>query len=96
MTKCDSCTAKQKQKKLDTVPYLVHEAEMARNERHVKRLIISLVATIIMLFAANAAWLYAWCQYDYSGEEITVDASDGIANYIGNDGDITNGENYGP
>ena len=46
------------------------------------------------------AWLWAWSQYDYTSEDsttttetssIVIDADDGIANYIGNDGDIVNG-----
>ena len=49
------------------------------------------------MFATNAIWAYVWCQYDYSSEETstvtTVDGKDGTANYIGNNGDIHNGEN---
>lgn len=66
-----------------TIPYLVYESTMARMDRNIKRLIIALIICIIVIFACNAYWLYAWMQYDYSGEEITVDSSDGIANYIG-------------
>jgi hypothetical protein len=69
---------------------------MARNERAVKRLVIALIVAIALIFASNAVWLYAWMQYDYSSdmttsEKINVDGKDGIANYIGNDGDIVNG-----
>lgn len=76
------------------VPYLVYEGQMARNERVIKRLIIALIVAIVLVFASNAVWLYAWCQYDYTSDmsTIEVDGKDGIANYIGNDGDITNGE----
>lgn len=64
--------------------------------RTLNKLIAIVIVCICLLFASNAAWLYAWCQYDYSSEEIvTVDGKDGIANYIGNDGDIVNGENHG-
>lgn len=58
------------------------------------KLIAIVIVCICLLFASNAAWLYAWGQYDYSSEEIVVeqDAQDGgNANYIGNDGDILNG-----
>ena len=69
---------------------------MARNERTIKKLIIALILTILLMFASNGIWLYAWMQYDYSGtyEEIIVeqDAQDGgDTNYIGNDGEIYNG-----
>lgn len=79
-----------------TVPYIVYEGEMARNERHIKRLIIALIVAVALIFASNLAWLIAWCQYDYSSEEtattIELDGGDGgNANFIGNDGDIYNG-----
>lgn len=75
----------------ESVPYIVHEGAMARNERTVKRMIIALVASIVLLFASNALWLYAWFSYDYVSS-VTVDGKEGVANYIGNDGDIYNGE----
>lgn len=80
-----------------SIPYFAHEGMIARNERTIKRLIVSLIIAVILIFASNALWLYAWMQYDYvstettSSKEVEVDAKDGIANYIGNDGDITNG-----
>lgn len=62
---CSSC----KEKKVDPVPYIVHESAMARNERTIKRLVIALIVTVVMLFACNAAWLYVWQLYDYTSEE---------------------------
>lgn len=80
------------------VPYIVYEGEQARAERHSKRLVTALIVTILLLFGTNALWLCFWMQYDYSGEELTtthlIEAKDGIANYIGNSGDIVNGSNY--
>lgn len=94
MANCESC--KKVQNAPESVPYIVHESSMARMERQIKRLWIAVIVTVCLLFVSNAAWLYCWCQYDYSSEEIvTVDGKDGIANYIGNDGDIVNGENHG-
>ncbi len=80
-----------------SVPYIVYEGEQARLERHTKRLVIALIITILLLFASNALWLHAWMQYDYVGEEtfmkeVLVDAKQGVANYVGNNGDIVNGE----
>lgn len=76
-----------------TVPYVVHEATVARQERQIKRMWISLIVAIAIVFASNALWLWAWMQYDYSSEEIIVDAEDnGNANYIGQDGNIYNGQ----
>ena len=81
----------------DQVPYIVHESTVARMERTTRRLIIALLFTIVLWFTSNALWLLAWINYDYIGTETTttteVDGTDGIANYIGNNGDIANGEN---
>jgi hypothetical protein len=94
MSNCDAC---KNVKKTEPVPYIVHESAQARNERTVKRLVIALIVAIALIFASNAIWLYAWMQYDYTSEEsvVDVDANDGVANYIGNDGDIVNGADYG-
>ena len=77
------------------IPFIVYESESAKSERTIKRLIIALILSIVLIFASNAIWLWAWCQYDYSSNETitTVDGKDGTANYIGNNGDINNGEN---
>lgn len=80
------------------VPYAAYEGLQVRHERTVKRLIIAIIIIAIMMFASNMAWLYAWQSYDYESEEtaVIVDSKDGgNANYIGNDGDITNGKDSG-
>lgn len=82
-----------------SIPYIAYESEMVRNERHIKRLIIALIVAVTAIFLSNAAWLFAWCQYDYSSSSeetvIEIDSTDGgNANYIGNDGDIYNGKDY--
>lgn len=71
------------------------EGLQARNERTVKRLIAVVIITIALLFISNAIWLWAWSSYDYASSENSVDLSTdggGDANFIGNDGNITNGE----
>lgn len=78
------------------IPFVVFESISSRYERVVKHLITAIIIIVILLFASNAIWVYEWTQYDYSSEEsVDIDAKDGTANYIGNDGDITNGENSG-
>lgn len=79
------------------VPYLAYEATQARNERTVKRLIIALIVITALMFASNIAWLYCWMQYDYESTEtfVDLDSRTGPANYIGNDGDIYNGQSEG-
>ena len=66
---CEDC----KEKSVAPVPYIVHESSMARNERTVKRLIVALIVSICLLFASNAAWLWAWMQYDYTSTESVVE-----------------------
>lgn len=84
---------------MENIPFVVFENAVARMERITKRLVIALILSVFLIFLSNIAWLYAWMQYDYSSSAtttetstVTVDGKDGIANYIGNDGDITNGE----
>ena len=72
-----------------TVPYVVHEATAARQERQIRRMWIALIVAVALIFASNAIWLYAWMQYDYESYEVTADG-DSNANYIGQDGDIYN------
>lgn len=75
------------------VPYIVYEGEQARHERTIKRLIIALVVAIALIFLSNAAWLLYISGFDVTDSSISVETQDGIANYIGQNGDITNGEN---
>ena len=76
-----------------TIPYFAHESEMARAERQIKRMWIALLVCITLIFASNALWLWVWNSYDFYTEEVVVDSRDGgNANYIGQDGDIYNGE----
>lgn len=75
----------------NNIPYIVYESSLAREERQQKRLVVVIVILIILLFITNAVWVYFWNQYDYS---VDVKSDEGgIANYIGNDGDINNGTN---
>lgn len=81
-----------KEEKVNNVPYIVHEGEVARQERHIKRLIAIILILIGLLFASNMAWLYVWNSYDYTTDTQTVDLNSqkGNANYIENGGEILN------
>ena len=75
------------------VPYIAFEAQMTRYEVTIKRLIVALCLAIALLFASNVAWLWFFSQFDISDTAVTLDSQDeGTNNYVGNDGDITNGE----
>ena len=78
-----------------SVPYIVYEGTTARFERTVKRLLIALLITILLMVGTNMAWLYVWNQYDFSSESYTIEGQDNAnANYLesGMDGVINNGE----
>lgn len=89
----DTHTGQISESNVAPVPYIVHEGTMARMERTVRRLWIAVLLAVILLFASNSAWLWAWMQFDYINTESNVDvnARYGVANYIGEDGGITNG-----
>ena len=74
------------------IPYIAFEAEMARHERTIRRLLIALVASIMLIFISNIAWLLFFNQFDYASDMVTLDSRDaGNASYIGADGVIDNG-----
>lgn len=77
----------------NTVPYIVYEGEQARNERNIKRLVTALIIAIVLIFASNAAWLYAWMQYDYLYESTTYSyEQDGLGtNIIGDRNRVNDG-----
>ena len=70
------------------VPYIVHESAQARAERTARRLTVALVIAVVLIFASNALWLWAWMQYDYTSEE-TVYTQDGQGvNIIGDENHV--------
>ena len=80
------------------VPYVVHESAMARQERQSKRLWAVIIVLIVSLILTNLSWIIYEKSFEdiVTTEEIIVDADDdGNANYIGHDGNIYNGEDYG-
>lgn len=78
------------QNRFADVPYIVFEGELARAERHIKRLWIALIVAIVALLACNCVWIWYINQYDFESYEV-VAQGEGNANFIGNDGDIYNG-----
>ena len=74
----------------NNVPYIVFEGSQARMERTNRRLWITTIILIALLFLTNGAWLYYENQFEDT--VITQESADGVNNYVGNDGDIFNGE----
>ena len=90
---CETCKEKRKviaQTPKD-VPYIAHESAVARLERVIKRLWVLALVLIVLLAASNAAWIWWESQYETIETTITQENSEGYNNYIGNDGDIVNG-----
>ena len=98
---CESCRktdGKPSDGKGQSVPFVVHESAQARNERTVKRLVIAIIVLALLWFATIGIGIYAWMQYDYTGEETVTDyTQDGEGlNIIGNrnTAGIYNGTNF--
>lgn len=71
------------------------ERMQAKDERNDRWRNIIIITLIILLVVTNAMWLVAWNQYDYVDYAVDMDTGEGgDANYIGNDGDITYGEDF--
>ena len=88
MADCKSC--KVKEQHAEPVPFIVHEGTMARAERTAKRLWITILLLIVLLVGTNAGWI--WYQSQFEDIAISQENEDGYNNFIGNDGDIFNGE----
>ena len=74
---------------------LAFERMQAKDERNDRWRNIIIVLLIVLLVVTNAMWLWAWNQYDYESTTTEVSADNGIANYIGRNGDINNGKDSG-
>lgn len=80
-------------RELMTIPYIVYESTLEKEDRQQKRLVVIIAILVAMLFISNAIWIYAWNSYDYVEEYSDVELNsegEGNANYIGEDGDINN------
>lgn len=71
------------------VPYIVFETELARMERMVKRLFITVIVLICFLVGTNAYWI--WYENQFIDEvTVTQENDDGHNNYVDGDGTINN------
>jgi hypothetical protein len=68
------------------ISYNAYEFSLAILERTIKRLWITLIICLAMLFISNAIWVYYFSQYDYvATTETTTYSQDGQGtNIIGN------------
>ena len=90
--KCNNCGM---ESETANIPFVVYQATAARQERQIKRMWIVVLVLIVALIASNIAWIIYERSFEeiMTTEEIIVDAdNNGNANYIGQDGNIYNGE----
>ena len=83
MANCENC--KKTQNSPENVPYIVHESSMARMERQIKRLWITVLVLIVMLVATNGAWILHESQMETIYQEVTQEADTGTNNFVGGD-----------
>lgn len=68
---------------IESVPYLVHEGILVRQERTIKRLWILCIIIFLAFVGSNAAWIYYESQWEViketTSQEVSqdVDAEDG-------------------
>lgn len=89
---CETCKDKEAHAP-ESVPYIAHESAMARAERTVKRLWITILTLIFLFVGSNCAWI--WYESQFEDIEIVQENADGYNSFIGNDGDIVYGETNG-
>lgn len=71
------------------IPYFVHEGDMARQERTIRRLWILCIILIALLAITNGAWI--WYENQFIDEvTVTQENGDGYNNYVDGDGTINN------
>lgn len=88
---CNTC--KEKQKEAKPVPHAAYELTVGRLCKINFHLYIVIIILIVALVLSNGAWIYYESQWEtVETTEITQDNENGYNNYIGNDGDIHNGQ----
>ncbi len=57
----------------ESVPYIVHEGDMARLERGNRRLLIALAISVVVLLLNNIAWLIH-VEHSQKTQEYTIES----------------------
>lgn len=79
---CNGCG---ENKKVADIPYIVHESAMARMERQLKRLWITILVLIVFLVGTNVAWIWYESQFEDVYQEVVQEADNGTNNFVGGD-----------
>lgn len=100
---CKSCGEIRKQAEDNHGSKYYTEMIVAALERTIKRMLMAIMALAalslvlaFLLYNNNRMWLEYISQYDFESYAVDLTTEGGgNANYIGNDGDIINGEGFG-
>lgn len=84
MANCETCKGKEAHAP-ENVPYIVHESAMARSERTIKRLWITILTLIFLLVGSNCVWIWWNSQWETVYQEVTQEADNGTNNFVGGD-----------
>ena len=86
---CNSCRTK-----MAVMPIAQHEKDQNRLIGIIKWLIAVIVILIVLFVGSNVGWLIYNSRFEVVEESTTItqENAEGYNNYIGNDGDIVNGE----
>ena len=89
----DHTDDKNTDKKPVSVPFIVHESALARQERTIKRLWILVILLIALLAGSNGAWIWYESQFEdvVTTETYESNAEDGGVAIVNRDGEV----NYG-
>ena len=87
---CNSCNTND----MAVMPIAQHEKDQNRLMGIIKRLISVIVILIVLFVGSNVGWLIYNSQFEVVEESTTItqENAEGYNSYIGNDGDIVNGE----
>jgi len=79
----------------DTVPIYAYDDVVVRAAHRERCHWIAHIAMLLSILLIIMGFLLYLNQYEYvSNETVTVDGQSGVANYVGKDGNIYNGEDY--
>ena len=88
MPDCNTCKAKNSP---PNVPYVVHEGVMSRLERVIKRLWITVIVAVCLLFVSNAGWLIYESQFETLEYSYDYQQDGQGTNIIWDGNDVNNG-----
>lgn len=75
------------------IPQVVFQSVVGGYENTIRKLILVIGILVFVLFVSNIFWIVMWNVGNTTSKETTIITNDGTSNLVGNDGNITMGEN---